>query len=570
VVGQPLVSLWLLAACVGKGDVVGDPTDSVAGVDSGAESGVTDSTPSDDTATTPTEPSPWPEMDPMRLAHRISLDLRGVRPDDADLAKVRADAGALDRLVDEWLADDRWERRLVDLYENRFLTINESYAADADEWGVDDQAAWERSIGEEPLRVLARIGAEDLPYTELVTGDWTMADELLAATWPITYPDGKSGWQVARYADGRPAAGVLSTNGLWWRYGSTTSNANRKRANLITRVFVCDDFLDRPIEFSTNVNLSTEDAVDDALRTDPACIACHVTLDPIASYLFGFTWYAPDSPVDADAYHPEREELWASTTGNPPSWYGTPGYSLEDLGVQIASDSRFPNCAVQTGFELLLSREATNDDVTTLLEHREAFLAGGLTLRSLYRSLVQDPAYRAGATDDPRAVPVKLMGPELLASQVEELTGFRWTTDGVDVLYSDEIGVRTLAGGADGVSVQAPATQPSATSVLVLQRVALLAGRYAVDTERRVDAESRRLFREVDFTETTAADRAAMEAQVAALYLRVHGREVATDDADVELLLDLWSDLYDVHGDVYTSWSAVLIVLLSDPDFLLY
>ena len=46
---------------------------------------------------------------------------------------------------------------------------------------------------------------------------------------------GATGWQVSRYTDGRPAAGVLSTNGLWWRYYSTVSNLNRSRAAAISR-----------------------------------------------------------------------------------------------------------------------------------------------------------------------------------------------------------------------------------------------------------------------------------------------------------------------------------------------
>ena len=50
---------------------------------------------------------------------------------------------------------------------------------------------------------------------------------------------------MARYQDGRPAAGVLATNGLWWRYRSTASNANRKRANQASRILLCQDYLVR-------------------------------------------------------------------------------------------------------------------------------------------------------------------------------------------------------------------------------------------------------------------------------------------------------------------------------------
>jgi hypothetical protein len=51
--------------------------------------------------------------------------------------------------------------------------------------------------------------------------------------------------RVWTYADGRPAAGVLSTNGLWWRYPSTASNGNRKRADTPSRIFLCHDYTNR-------------------------------------------------------------------------------------------------------------------------------------------------------------------------------------------------------------------------------------------------------------------------------------------------------------------------------------
>ena len=54
----------------------------------------------------------------------------------------------------------------------------------------------------------------------------------------------------ARYTDGRPAAGVLATNGLWWRYTTTDSNMNRTRAAAISRLLLCEDFMARPVSFA--------------------------------------------------------------------------------------------------------------------------------------------------------------------------------------------------------------------------------------------------------------------------------------------------------------------------------
>ena len=570
----PVVALVLLLGCPHgvdekpTGGVTTTPMDTgvtdTASTDS--DTTVHDSDSAGDTAVVPVVP----EMDAVRLLARISLDIRGVRPDDAEIAAVQADPAAVDGFVDGWLADPRWTERLIDLYGERFFTLTEAYTLTASDYGLDDDVGFTRSVGEEPLRLLAQIAVEDAPYTDLVTVDWTMADERLAPAWPLDYPDGATGWQKVHYTDGRPSAGVLSTNAMWWRYGSTESNANRKRANAVSRVLLCNDYLSRPIEFERTVDLLDSDAVLDALGSDPACVGCHSTLDPLASYFFGFYYYDDLSVDELSVYHPEREALWSALTDIAPSYYGVPGYNLADLGEQIAADPRYVSCAVETAFELLLRREATVDDVDTLTAHREAFLSGGLTLRALYRSLFRDPLYRAAPSDDVGAVATKLAPPALISSMIDELTGFRWTDDGAEMLDTDAVGLRTLAGGSDGFTVLSTATSPSATALIVQQRLAELAGRYAADTERRVAPESRRLFREIDFTETPDTNQAAMEAQVQALYLRVHGRVVAVDAAEVTTALALWSTLYDLDPVISNAWAGVLTLLLRDPDLVLY
>lgn len=543
------------------------------------DSGTTDSPPVDSTPTdsnsTPTDtsdsgPPPIPEMEPLRLLARISLDVRGVRPSDAEIAAVQADPDAVDGFVGGWLADPRWPERLVELYGERFLTLTEAYTLDARDYGLSDEAAFTRSVGEEPLRLLAQIAAEDAPWSDIVTADWSMADEIIGLSWPTDYPASGTGWQKVHYTDGRPAAGVLSTNAMWWRYGSTESNANRKRANAVSRILLCNDYLSRPIEFDRTVDLLDSDAVLDALGSDPACVACHATLDPFASYFFGFYYYEDDSVDELTSYHPEREALWSSLTEIAPAYYGEPGYNLRDLGEQIAADPRLVECAVETGWELLLRRDRTTADMDTLTAHREDFLAGGTTLRALYRSLLQDPLYRAAPSDDPGAVATKLATPELLSSMVADLTGFRWTDDGADMLETDAIGVRTLAGGLDGFTVLTSATSPSATSIIVQQRMGELAGRYAADAERRLAPDARRLFREIDFTETPDTNRAAMAAQVQALYLRLHARQLAEDAPEVDTALTLWADLYAADPNISNAWAGVLTLLLRDPDFVLY
>ncbi len=432
-----MVTLLLLVACPYGVDEVSEGT---ASVGTPTDSTPTDSTVGDSgpTTTDSGEPPPedtLPEMDPVRLLARISLDVRGIRPSDSEIAAVQADPDAVDGFIDAWLQDPRWPDRLIDLYGERFFTLTEAYTLTGYDYGLENNgSSFTRSVGEEPLRILAQIAAEDAPYTDIVTADWSMADEDLAAAWPLDYPASGQGWQKVHYTDGRPAAGVLSTNAMWWRYGSTESNANRKRANAVSRILLCNDYLSRPIDFERTVDLLDSEAVLDALGSDPACVGCHSTLDPLASYFYGFYYFDDATTDELTRYHPEREALWATLTDIAPAYYGVPGYNLRDLGEQMAADPRLVECAVETAFELLLRRDRLTEDMATLTAHREAFVDGGLTFRALYRSLLHDPLYRAGPSEVTGAVATKLAPPPLVSSMVEDLTGFRWTDDGAEIL----------------------------------------------------------------------------------------------------------------------------------------
>ena len=502
-------------------------------------------------------------MDPVRALTRTSLDLRGVRPSSAEVAQVQADPAALDTLTDAFLQDTRFGGRVRDMWSEIYLSRSESYLISASQYGMADQAAFQQSVGEEPLQILGYIAQNDLPYTELATGDWTMANETLATIWPIDYPQGASGWQKARYNDGRPAAGVLATNGMWWRYTSTDSNANRKRANAASRILLCSDYLVRPIEFDRNVNLLDEDAVNDALVTNPGCANCHISLDPLASYFFGFWWYDYTNPGEASYYFPEREQRWRDYTGLAPGYYGQVGYNLADLGHQIAADHRFPACAVEQAYGLLLRRDLTPEDDNALLLHRNAFINGGLTMRSLLRSVVADPRYRAPDTDASGYVPLKMVTPDLLATEIEGLTGYHYTYSGYDLMRNDTYGFRTLAGGADGYNVTATARSANATMVLVQERLAEAAAWYVVKNDPA------RLF-SVDFTETPDTDRDRMVAQVQALHLALFGKTVAADSDEVTAGLELWADLYAAQRDIPAAWAGLLSALLRDPEMLYY
>jgi hypothetical protein len=499
------------------------------------------------------------------LLTRISLDLRGVRPSVEEYTAVELQPGVVDELLEGYLYDDRFGERVRGLFSEIYLTRAETYYFDVDDFsqleGISNSEFLD-SVGEEALHILGEIARNDEPLTELVVGDWTMANPITAAIWPVDYPEESTGWERTRYTDGRPAVGVLSTNSLWWRYTSTNSNMNRKRANAVSRMFLCHDYLARPIEFDRSVSILDEESVGNALKTNPGCVGCHVSLDPLAAYFFGFWAFNDDVPEEVSIYHPDRERLWSSYLGVSPAYYGQPGYNLRDLGVNIAGDPRFSKCLTQQSYELLLRRPATLADARDLEKHRDYLLNNQMTLRSVFRSIMMSDEYRAGRTDIPGAVPKKMVTPELMASQIEALTGFRFVDgNGFDQLTEDSHGFLTLAGGADGYYVTKHATGPN-TTVLLVQ------AEYAVVGD--IDTLTPKLFTKIRPNVSYDEDPQGFVEQVQRLHLRFYGRRVTADGEEVEANIALWQNLYQVDPNVELAWIGLVSALLRDPDMLFY
>ena len=432
--------------------------------------------PSNDTADTTFEPESK-TLEPLnapKLLRRLSLDLLGVLPTVAALNAVETDPDAIDDWIETALSDPRWEQRLVHILGKRWHTQVDEFQVLFEEYEnlyLDDRNEYlfERSAGEEPLRLLAHVAARDLPWTEVVTANYTVANEMLASIWPIDHVG--PGWQKSQYTDGRPAAGVLTTNGLWLRYYSLGTNYNRGRAAAISRLLICEDYLARPVSFAAFPSLADADATETALRTEPYCLGCHATLDPIAATLFGFQAVDTHNGDETGLYHREREMLGPVILDVDAAWFGAPVTGLRAMVQHIAEDERFHACAVQSFAESLWQRETTTEDWAAMQTLRSAYDAGGQRIRPLIRAIVDSHHYRAGEADEPKHNTARLVMPDQWSSLIEELTGFSWTWNGFDQLDNDTYGYRIMTGGVDGLQVTRPGDAPSVTGALVVQRL---------------------------------------------------------------------------------------------------
>jgi len=510
-----------------------------------------------------------------RLARRMSLDLRGVLPTNAELDALAAGDTSVDTLRDTFLDDPRFEERLVQLLGQAWRTQVDEFLVNYYEYAAyaarpDAEYPFERGVGEEPLRLAARVAATDAPWPEILTADWSMADEWTGPLWPTDYPAGGTGWRVVHYTDGRPAAGILATNGLWWRYFSTVSNFNRGRTAAIARLLLCEDYVVRNVSVVGFASETDTTDVEDNLRTNPYCLGCHSSLDPMATALFGF-WPANEYSLDEiESYHPEREPLGPVLLDVEPAFYGQPFDGLPGLASLIAQDPRFGSCAAETFAGLLWRRPVVLEDRAEVADATAAYDADP-RLKPVLRALTDGERYRAGAftstADDAtlaREQVVRMLDAPLLASVLEDLTGLDWTWTGFSQLRNDTWGYRLLGGGVDGYYQTRSQSIPGMTWLLVERRAAESAACWAVDHELR-GTDTPVLFTAVTVDDAPGSD--AFRAQLTLLSHRLYGE--APDDAWIADVEALWGATAPTT-DAATAWETTLAALLQDPRFTSY
>jgi hypothetical protein len=494
---------------------------------------------------------------------RASLDARGIRPSPTEFQKLFQDASQLDTMIDDFVNDARFAEQVKDVFAGAFRTRIDGYPFSEDPFSEGGVLA--EYIGEEPLNLLAYIVLNDRPYSDIVLWDRTYVHQDLVGFWPMDEVEDEGNLPAntvsARYNDTRPLAGILSMNSMWWRHTSTVENANRGRTNALSKALLCQNWLDRAIDFPRDIDLTDTESIHNAIRENQGCTACHSTMDPIASYLWGFM-YGDESLNNMVRYHPEKERMWSTTTLRPPGFFGEPGHTLNDLGRQFAADPRFVTCAVKRLYEGFLGRAATLSDDGALWEHREVFIASGLNMKALARSILKDPAYRGVARvstykGKPDPVELKLLTPRRLDSVLSHLTGFRPVWEERNLLHYD-FGLRTIAGGSD----KNPSQSPSTGLVLVQRRLAEAAARTLIyeDTEGAISD----ILRNADIE-----GRPSPDTLVTLLSMIISVETQPTGD-EVAALVALYDRLHRLNNNPEEAWIGVITAILADPELLLY
>ncbi len=506
------------------------------------------------------------------LAKRVSLDVRGEFLDMSEVEQVLADPNSIAELTTKWMQEEGHKAQLINIFSSMLLTKVDEFNVTEADFYLDEGQAFDfvQSIGEESPRLMAHIAMSDKPWTALVQAEYTMANSILTDIWNLEAMDrvstGVEDWVPAKYTDGRPPLGVVSTNGIWWRYYTTPNNKSRARAAFLTRLLVCDDILSRAVTSPSSLQVDAQN-IDEFVRTDPGCLSCHRTLDPLAASLYGFWQHDMHDVVELSIYHPEREWDGERDLQLEMGWYGRPISAPAELGEVIASDDRFYGCAVSSLAERLWRRPITDRDEgrIEIISH-EAQQSGG-RYGDIVRGILNSPEYQMSlpeeSTDERSMAASKMMSAHQLRHAIGEFTGFDWNDGSLELLDNDEWGYRMLLGGIDGRSTTQWLEAPSATRQLTLKRFAQLAAEYAVS---QATTEPSDLFNQLDPLDIAAVD-IEFQDVVEQWYLRLMGREPT--DAEMIILREGFQFVERDHGREQ-AWSSALSILLRNSQTWLY
>ena len=529
----------------------------------------------------------------LQQLNRISMTLRGVRPDGADILTVLDDPSQLDSIIDSYLDSPDFGRTVRDLYaevlQMRAFDITLPALGD-----LADHSTIERNtaMSEEPLGLIEAIVMSNRPLHEMVTLNQTHLDPTAALLWNNhSYDESIGGSQIVSWTDGRPPAGVLTSNALLVRWESNGDNNNRERANMVSTAFLCENYAERDIPLTGGIDLSDAEAVADAVNLNPQCVACHQSLDPLAAHFWGFrnrirafqinagytNGCSPGSPCyPIDFYYALFEDQHESLGLRPPNYFGAESTDTESLGAHIAADPRFALCQA-THFASYLTQR-THDDIPyeDIIALSEVLTESSYSAKALAKAVVTHPTFLSQSTDPIEAIDelagLQIIRPEQYARLLKSLTGFEWIVGvsqgnygNADLLNNDVVGFRMMSGGIDGVSVNSPTHMSTPNRLLMMRAAAQDAAGFVVDFDLAQPIANRKLL--MAYTGNSEAE---IRVLLQDLHRRILLEDLALDSAELDDSFAFVQSALATTSDPKDALKLFVAAMLQSPDVLFY
>jgi len=486
-----------------------------------------------------------------------------------------------------------------------------------------------KDLAEEPLELIAYIVENDRPYSEVLTADYTMVSQYTAQAFQTGKNLAQGQWQVAKNkgqdiksadtfnsdATGEmrvqdyPHAGVLSTWAFNSKYPTTATNRNRARASWTLKHFLGFD-----IEKSSSRVLDIADVADESNPTmnNPACVACHQTLDPIAGAFkyfherVGYKAFGTDS-LD-DLYRADHPDVDWYQDMLPAGYRNDVAPEGEDpmqwLVTKLVEDYRFATGTVKFWWPAIFGENVLGanaprvqyDAQEKLINRLANDFREHLNLKQLLADMMVSHQFRADKKADDSITDADmslhmgarhLLSSHQLLNKTLSLTGLVWDENNPKLTKD----YNALYGGIDSVLAEERARDMSSLMYRVAERQALNLSCSAVLYDFDKSKGSRRLFTEVERDTVTEA---AIRAQIVVLYERLLNRNIESNSTETDEAYQLFLDLREVRhargGNVRIQesnrcdwrksgsdndqfhvlgpWRGVLVGLMVHPDYL--
>lgn len=416
-----------------------------------------------------------------------------------------------------------------------------------------DRGRVKRSMLQEGARMAMHIVEHDLPYSEILTGDWTVWNGRLEHFYARL--DGRLGelrehdverrW---RRVEREPKhAGILSTHSYLNFFYNGRRWAQRTFESFLCHETTPDyDLLDEhedepPVSYRRHPTAGP----DINVASGRACAACHLQLDGLSRVKDRWDNFGQD-------WSPRAE------VPNTIRFLGEEVNGLNEFGWALGKSDVFLDCAMNQAWEHMVGHRFRPEETRTRLALLDGWKQRGLRFRALLELVARTEEYRAKEN-------VKIMERELYVRALERLTGVKWRVGrkrGFDLFY-DKVG------GMDYRKIESRDRTPGQGHSLVQYKGAAETCDEVVRRDRKKERNKRKLLRVVDDVDASPSAGLLLR-QLNDWYLRAYGWPPAgVPQEDRAVMVDLFRTVETEHSTA-DAYKAACTALFGAADFALY
>lgn len=452
------------------------------------------------------------------LLRKTTLSLAGRLPTPEEILRIDTEGETVfEDIVDLILAEEAFIERLKESFNDVFLTdyffrnspdglLYGPHYPDRRWWeALTELTDAERNalrnnarygLARESLELIAHIVRNDLPFTQLLTGDYVMVNPYSARSYGVFEqvafddPEDRHEFKPARLpaipgtgmqGDHYPHAGILTSYMYLNRYPSTNTNRNRHRAAMFLEQFLATNILEAAPQA---IDPTEADHYFNPVMDSADCTVCHAVIDPIAGAFQNHNNTGQYRPLNNGWYRDVSSPGFQNILLPPGEmWEG-----LRWLGELAVQDRRFDIAMVGHVFQLVTGqrpldfpRDASDPSYYEQLrayEVQRAFLRdlasdfadADHNLKFAVRALVLSPYFTAHniapeLLDQTRQNELAALGtarllhPEALQRKINAVFGDIWRSGNNNMMAANRY--LYLYGGIDSDQVTQRLTEPN-------------------------------------------------------------------------------------------------------------